>query len=103
MWDNYGIDSDLNHIKFSAGEVLLEVTTQCYLWPGEEWPHKEVGFFPRGPSSLGASKAIGAYDDPFFCQHFFGGPLKNNSFQDLVSQSAPVMPNKFFLNSLEIF
>jgi hypothetical protein len=39
----------------------------------------------------------------FFGQQFFGGPLKKSSHQDLVSQSAPVMPYKFFLNSLEIF
>jgi hypothetical protein len=30
-----------------------------YLKPGADWPYNEVGKIPRGPSRLGAPKAIG--------------------------------------------
>jgi hypothetical protein len=42
-----------------------------------DWPYKEVGFFPWGPSSLGASKAIeGPPMTCFFFGRSFWGPLE---------------------------
>jgi hypothetical protein len=66
---------------------------QKHICTGTDWLNKEVGFCPRGSSSLGASKAI---DGPpmtcfFLVSIFFKGSLKENSHQ-----SAPVMPIKFF-------
>jgi hypothetical protein len=48
-----------------------------------DWPYNEVGFFPRGPSSLGDPKVILHTIMTFFLgQHFFWGPLEKKSHQN---------------------
>jgi hypothetical protein len=73
------------------------------LWlTGADWPYNEVGKIPRGPSRMGAPKALGGPSAswPFFfrsawfrfCSNFFfGGPLKKNHPTKIWGASPPLM------------